>query len=146
MQKKLWCKEKQCLEVCDDSFEGTQLPVVHPQSTSDTSPKQKRSPSLFKQSHMPVTTQQPILSIQGDVNTDTPQPEPTRWEASNSNASSFLDEMDIMAIPDYSDLVFDERFPPSMFNCQMLMDCAVPNEYEDLLLFADSDPTEITSI
>ncbi|KAJ5546947.1 hypothetical protein N7494_004532 [Penicillium frequentans] len=146
MQKNLWRQEKQCHELCDNSFEGTQLPVVHPQFTSDTSPQQKGSPSLFKQSHMPVTTQQPISSLQSGVNTDTPQCESIRWEASNSNPSNVLDEMDMIATPDYSDLVFDERLPPSMFNCQMLMDCIMPNEYEDLLLFAGSDPTEITSI
>ncbi|KAJ6006496.1 hypothetical protein N7451_004440 [Penicillium sp. IBT 35674x] len=145
MQKKLWRKEKQCHEIFDDSFEDTQSPVVQSHFSSDTSRQQKGSPSLFKQSHMPITTQQSISSIQGDVNPDTPQREPTKCQASNSNASNFLNGMDMMATPDYADLVFDERFPPSMFNCQMLMDCVVPNEYEDLLLFA-SDPAEVTSI
>lgn len=146
MQQRLWRQDKQCHGIREDTSEGAQLPAVHLQFTSDTSPQQKGSPGLSNQTHLLATTQQPISSKHDDMNTYTSQHEPTRWQASNSNTFNFLDEMDMMATLDYSNFVFDERIPPSMFNCQMRMDCIVPNDYEGSHQLDNLDPAEITSI
>ncbi|KAJ6103180.1 C6 transcription factor [Penicillium sp. IBT 16267x] len=146
MRQRLWQQDVE--KSCDDSFEDVQSPIVHSHVSFVASSQQNGSSNLDKQNTLPAAAQHALSSIQGDVNSPTTQREPTNWEAGNGNGNNFnyFDEMDMIPMPDYSNLVFDERIPPSMFPYQVLMDCVMPNEYEGLHQFGYSDPSEITSI
>ncbi|KAJ5630620.1 uncharacterized protein N7484_010720 [Penicillium longicatenatum] len=139
IQRRLWRRDTQCHASADDSFTDMQSPVLHPYLSSDVSSQHSEPYSLSKRIPMPDTSQGIASSIQGDVSPVTHQHEPKKWQGSSECAFNLFDELNMMPTPDYSNLVFDERIPPSIFSYQLPMDCIVPNEYEDLYQLGGTD-------
>ncbi|KAJ5921330.1 hypothetical protein N7466_009656 [Penicillium verhagenii] len=151
IQQSLWRENKTNCEKCNDSFEGVQSHVVNLQIPLDASLEKGGSSRPFKQAPLLPTTQPTISSIKDDVSIHTPQSPTSQYgpavrKASNCDNFLFLDDMDMMATPDYSNFVFNELFPPSPFNSDILMDFNPSSEYEEPRYFTGCDPTEMTSI